>query len=78
MKVAVSIPDAVFAAADALAKQLRTSRSDLYARAVSAYVDKHSDEQITAAINAVVDEVGDEPDPFLERARRRIFDQVEW
>lgn len=38
MKTAVSIPDDVFAKADRLAKQLQTSRSDLYSRALAEYI----------------------------------------
>jgi metal-responsive CopG/Arc/MetJ family transcriptional regulator len=34
MKVAVSIPDDVFAEAEALAKRMKSSRSEIYSRAL--------------------------------------------
>jgi metal-responsive CopG/Arc/MetJ family transcriptional regulator len=36
MKTAVSMPDSIFEAAEALAKRLRMSRSQLYTKAVQA------------------------------------------
>jgi len=57
MKTAVSIPDAVFEKGEAVAKRLDISRSELYARAVAAFVDAHSPDAITDSINAVLDEL---------------------
>ncbi|MEQ9238858.1 MAG: hypothetical protein RIG66_32775 [Coleofasciculus sp. E2-BRE-01] len=37
MKTAVSIPDPIFEAAEAMSKRLGLSRSELYARALQAY-----------------------------------------
>ena len=48
MKTAVSIPNSVFLAADALARRLRKSRSRLYAEAVAEYLDRHAPEAIRA------------------------------
>ena len=53
MKTAISIPDEVFAEAEALAKQLKLSRSRLYSRAVREYVARHGTEQVTAALDAL-------------------------
>jgi predicted transcriptional regulator len=78
MKVAVSIPDPVFTKAEALAGRLRTSRSELYARALAAYVDRHAAEDVTAALNAVVDEVGGRPDEFVQRAALNILRRTDW
>ena len=55
MKVAISIPDAIFAKAEALAKRRKLSRSRLYARAVADYVDRHTDDEITELANAEAD-----------------------
>jgi len=49
MKTAISIPDDIFAQADALARVLKTSRSDLYTRAVREYVARHGEDEVTAA-----------------------------
>ena len=56
MKIAISLPDDVFEAADALAERLGVTRSHLYARAVAEYVAKHRDEEITQRLNAVYGE----------------------
>lgn len=53
MKTGISIPDEVFASADALARRLDISRSELYSNAVAEYVAKHRDEDVTARLDAV-------------------------
>ena len=78
MKTAISIPDEVFAEADRLAKRQKKSRSKLYADAVAEYVARHDDDSITEAINRVLDEIGDEADPFLAEASRRVLERSEW
>lgn len=77
MNVAVSIPDPVFAEAEALAARLGTSRSDLYARALNAFVGAHSPDRVTAARDAVVDAIGTEPDAFARTAADRALKRVE-
>jgi metal-responsive CopG/Arc/MetJ family transcriptional regulator len=47
MKVAVSIPDRIFRAAERISKRKRMSRSQLYAQAPEAYVDSESGDEIT-------------------------------
>ena len=78
MKAAVSIPDDVFAEGERIARRLRTSRSQLYARALAVFVSQHDDDRTTAAMNAVVDKVGDAVDDFTRRAARRVLRRVEW
>ena len=51
MKTAVSIPDPVFEQAERLAKARKMSRSELYSRALLAYVEQHSDDSVTEALN---------------------------
>lgn len=78
MKIAVSIPDPVFAEAEALAKQLKFSRSKLYARALNEFVANHSADTITEAMNAVVDAAGQDQDAFVREAGRRVLARSEW
>lgn len=78
MKVAVSIPDALFADADSLAKQLNTSRSDVYARALGEFIGHHAPDRVTAAMNQVVAAVGDSADPFIRAAAVAVLKRVEW
>ena len=79
MKVAVSIPDPIFAEADRLAQRLKATRSEIYARALKAFVATHSPDQVTEAINDVVDAL-DEPHDgdFVREAARRVLDRTEW
>lgn len=54
MKTAVSLPDKLFHKADALAKQLGVSRSELYKIALEHLLDKHESRQdIIDSINEV-------------------------
>ena len=78
MKVAVSIPDDVFEEADALAARLHTSRSDIYARALAAFVGEHDQDQVAEAMNHVVDAVGQPADEFTLAAARRVLHRSEW
>lgn len=78
MKVAVSIPDETFDRAESLAKRLKLSRSRIYAKALDAFVAEHQESDLTAAINRVVDEIGDQTDPFVTAAVRRTLRSVEW
>lgn len=78
MKTAISIPDSVFDEAEQLARRLRKSRSQLYADAVREYLARHDPDEITEAMNRLVDELGDEPDSFLEQAASRVLERSEW
>jgi metal-responsive CopG/Arc/MetJ family transcriptional regulator len=78
MKTAVSIPDEVFKEADRLAKDLKTSRSDLYSRALKEFLARHAPDNVTEAINRTVAAVGETSDPFVTRAARRALESSEW
>lgn len=78
MKTAVSIPDDLFEEAERLAIELRTSRSQLYSRALQEFVARHTPDPLTEAMNRVVDEVGSELDEFSQKASRRVLERVEW
>ena len=78
MKVAVSIPNAIFAETETLAKRLKTSRSDIYGRALHEFLGRHAPERVTELMNRVVQEIGDEPDAFSARAARRVLERTEW
>ncbi len=57
MKTAISIPDAVFKTAENLAKRLGLSRSELYVRAISSYVETHRNQKVTDLLNEVYSDV---------------------
>jgi len=65
MKTAISLPDALFEAAERIAARLGLSRSELYASALAQYVKKHSSKGVTEILNDVY---GDHPeDSELDR-----------
>ena len=78
MKTAVSIPDDIFENAERLARRLQTSRSKLYARALAEFIDRHDSDQVTAAMNKVIDEVGTNIDDFTCEAAYQALRRVEW
>ena len=78
MKVAVSIPDKVFAEAEALSKRLKSSRSEIYSRALGEFIGHHAPDRVTDLMNEVVSEIGSEPNEFSGVAARRILKKSEW
>ncbi len=68
MKAAISIPDDVFWEGERLACRLKTSRSHLYAMALTQFVAQHDDNKITAAMNDVVAQVGTGVESFSKDA----------
>ncbi len=73
MKVAVSIPDEVFQAADELAVRERCSRSSLYARALQRLLAEVERGEITARLNAVYGAEASELDEGLRAAQIRAI-----
>ncbi len=51
VKTAISIPDALFKAAEGLARRLGITRSKLYQEAVAAFVEKHEARAVTDALD---------------------------
>lgn len=51
MKTAISLPDTLFAQAEALARRFHISRSELYARAIERYVAEHDEAAMRAALD---------------------------
>jgi predicted transcriptional regulator len=78
MKAAVSIPDSIFEQGERLARRLRTTRSRLYANALADYVAQHDEDNITAAMNKTLAQVGEEEQIYSKKAARQILRQVEW
>ena len=78
MKVAVSIPDDIFEEADRLARELKTSRSQLYSRALKEFLTRHAGEHVTEAMNRVCDDLGATQEDFGRRSARRVLEHTEW
>lgn len=78
MKTAVSVPDDLFRQADAAARRLRISRSQLYATAVSEFLARQQDDAITERLNEVYSRQTAKVDPAMLRAQIRSFDKDSW
>lgn len=80
MKTAVSIPDPLFAEAEAEARKLGLSRSKLVQIALEDWLKARRDAELTAAINRAVERDG-EPTPEDEAwlaHGREMLRRVQW
>jgi len=78
MKTAISIPDPLFKEAEGLTKRLRIPRSQLYARALAAYLKTQQSKGVTEALNAVYGTESSELDPDLAAAAYHILAKEKW
>ena len=78
MKAALSIPDRLFSAADALARKLGVSRSRLYSTALAEYLAKHRAAKVTERLDAVYSGEAGKLDAAVRRAEQRVLRRVEW
>ncbi len=78
MKVAVSIPDAIFEAAERLARQRDLPRSQLFAEALEAYIELRGSEEITALLNEVYDREVSAVDKNLTQAQFDSIGHEKW
>ena len=78
MKVALSIPDELFASAETLGKRLGVSRSRLYATALADFVAKHRGRKITERLDAVYSSEESRLDPTVRRLQRRTLARQSW
>ncbi|MGQ0466806.1 MAG: ChpI protein [Sporichthyaceae bacterium] len=77
MKIAVSVPDELFAQADAVAERLGLNRSQLYARALEQFLAAYGADPVTLALDRLADE--SEPGVGAAAGRRLIEDGAwEW
>ena len=71
MKTAISLPDDLFASADALAGRLGLSRSALIAAALSEFIAKHRAGKVTERLNAAYAVEDSRLDSALRSAQQR-------
>ena len=77
MKIAISVPDDVFAAGEHLARQLGLSRSQLYADALSAYLSERGAAAVTARLDAIYPQESSRLDPALAHQQlSRLADET--
>jgi len=78
MKIAISVPDGLFAAGEDLAREMKVSRSELYARALREYVATRTASEITASLNRVYATQKARIDPALARAQVAALPDDAW
>ena len=78
MKTAISLPDDLFAATDALAKRIGMSRSGLVAAALAEFIAKHRASRISERLDALYATEESGVDAATSRAQRAALDQTGW
>jgi hypothetical protein len=78
MKIALSIPDELFASAETLGKRLGVSRSRLYATALADFVSKHTSRKITERLDAVHGAHESRLDQGTRRLQARSLARNQW
>jgi metal-responsive CopG/Arc/MetJ family transcriptional regulator len=78
MKTAISMPDELFQEAEVTARRLRVSRSELYAKAIAAFLKQQNGETITARLNDLYSQHTAKVDSGLYRAQLKSLDKDSW
>ncbi len=77
MKVAISLPDPTFKAAERVSKRLGMSRSQFYAKAVESFVKDHRGGEIAEALAAVYGSETSAVDPVIDHLQAEAL-REEW
>lgn len=78
MKTAVSLPDDLFRLAEATAHRLRVSRSELYAKAIAAFLKQQDGNAITERLNDLYSRYPAKVDSGLHRAQLKSLEKEAW
>ena len=78
MKTAVSVPDDLFEQAEAAARRLRVSRSQLYAKAIAEFVKRLDDNAVTQRLNDIYSQDPAKVDSALHRAQLKSLKKEVW
>jgi len=78
MKTAISVPDAIFARAEAFARRRKMTRSALFTVAVDMYVQQHRAEDVTRKLNEIYAKEDSSLDPVLDRLQALSLPREEW
>ncbi|ELR97423.1 hypothetical protein [Gloeocapsa sp. PCC 73106] len=78
MKTAISIPDEVFHQAEALAKNLGLSRSELYTQAVANFLKSHRSLTVTERLNQVYSQEDSSLDSLVAVMQLKTIDDEQW
>jgi len=78
MKTAISVPDDLFRRAEATARRLRISRSELYAKAMAEFLARQQGKAITERLNDVYSRRPAKLDSALHRAQLKSLEKDAW
>lgn len=78
MKIAVSIPNAVFSAAERKAQQKGVSRSRLYTEALELLLSSDHQEELTSELNRLFADDDRSDAAFALEASRRLLMREQW
>ena len=78
MKTAISVPDDLFRRAEAAARRLHVSRSQLYATAISEFLNRRQADAVTERLNEVYSPRPAKVDSALHRVQLRSLEKDSW
>jgi metal-responsive CopG/Arc/MetJ family transcriptional regulator len=78
VKTAISLPDDLFRMAEAAARRLRMSRSQLYATALAEFLDRRRTSQVTERLNEIYSERPAKVDPAMSLAQSKSLQKDSW
>lgn len=77
-KTAISVPPEIFRLSERLSKQLKISRSAVFAMGVKKLGEEYDEEDLIARINAVCADVDTSVDPAMKKYQQRRLEKNEW
>jgi len=78
MKTAISLPDDLFRSAEAAARKMGMSRSQLYATAISEFLERRRSSRITERLNKIYSKEHSGLDQPLQAAQILSLDREDW
>ncbi|MGL4232421.1 MAG: hypothetical protein ACRCWJ_13740 [Casimicrobium sp.] len=78
MKVAISVPDPVFNAAESLATSLRKSRSELYSDALQSFISSRMAHDVTRRLNDVYGRENSAIKPSFACTQSKVLAREAW
>lgn len=78
MKTAISLPDDLYRLAEAAARRLQVSRSQLYAAAIAEYLERWQSDSVTRRLDEIYSDTRAQLDPALERAQTKSLEKDRW
>lgn len=78
VKTAISLPEDLFRLAEAAARKLKMSRSQLYATAIAEFLERRQTSKITERLNQIYSEEPAKLDPAMHSAQLEFIERDSW